>query len=255
MNAYIYAAGQGHRLGGAFQQRTKILLDFAGLSLLEWHAVRLREAGIREVRLVVGYQADEVCRAIPPLEARYSLRIEPIRNDDYAEGSVISMHASLPWLLRESQPALLMDGDVIYPAEFLRRLIRSQHRTALLIDRHYATTDDDPVLVPVRNGRPVEFRKCWTGRADLVGESIGFFKVDQADLPALEQVTRRRATGVGRKQSYDEVIRDLVLEGRFGLEDVSGLPWTELDFPRDVEFALKVVLPQLEGMTQDTDSS
>lgn len=255
MNAYIYAAGQGHRLGGAFQGRTKILLDFAGRSLLEWHALRLREAGIREARLVVGYQADEVCRAIPPLEARYSLRIVPIRNDDYAEGSVISMNASLPWLLREPQPALLMDGDVLYPAEFLRRLIHSPHRTALLIDRHYAATDDDPVLVPVRNGRPVEFRKCWTGRADFVGESIGFFKVDQADLPALEQATRRRATGVGRKQSYDEVIRDLVLEGHFGHEDVSGLPWTELDFPRDVEFALKAVLPQLEGMTQDTDSS
>ena len=165
------------------------------------------------------------------------------------------MHASLPSLLQETQPALLMDGDVLYPAEFLRRLIHSQHRTALLIDRHYAATDDDPVLVPVRDGRPAEFRKCWTGQADLVGESIGFFKVDPADLPALEQATRRRATGEGRKQSYDEVIRDLVREGRFGFEDVSGMPWTELDFPSDVEFALKTVLPRLEGTTPNMDSA
>ncbi len=255
MNAYIYAAGQGHRLGGAFQHRTKILLDFAGRSLLEWHALRLHEAGVREARLVVGYQADDVCRAIPPLEARYSLRIVPIRNDQYAEGSVISMHASLPWLLRETQPALLMDADVLYPAEFLRRLLHSQHRTALLIDRNYGTTDDDPVLVPIRNGQPVEFRKCWTGQADLVGESIGFFKVAPADLPALEHATRRRADGEGRKQSYDEVIRDLVLEGRFGFEDVSGMPWTELDFPGDVEYALKTVLPRLTGTNGNPDLS
>ena len=249
MNAYIYAAGQGHRLGGAFQHRAKILLDLGGRSLLEWHALRLREAGITEVRLVVGYQADEVCRTIPPLEARYSIRILPIINNDYAEGSVISMHASLPCLLQESQPAMLMDGDVLYPAEFLRRLIRSPHRTALLIDRHYATADDDPVLVPVRNGKQADFCKRWTGQADLVGESIGFFKVDAADLPALEQATLRRAAGERRRESYDEVIRDMVIEGRFGFEDVSGMAWTELDFPGDVEFALKTVLPQLNSTT------
>ena len=166
MNAYIYAAGQGHRLGGAFQHRTKILLEIGGRSLLEWHALRLHEAGIREVRLVLGYQADEVCRTIAPLETRYSIKVLPIRNNDYTEGSVLSVHTSLPWLLQESQPALLMDGDVLYPTDFLCRLIHSQHRTALLIDRLYAATDDDPVLVPIRNGRPVDFCKCWTGQAD-----------------------------------------------------------------------------------------
>ena len=245
MNAYIYAAGQGHRLGDAFQHRAKILLDIGGRSLLEWHALRLHEAGIREVRLVVGYQADAICQAITPLEQRYSLRVLPIRNEDYAEGSVLSLHASLPWLLAESQPTLLMDGDVLYPAEFLSRLIRSPHRTALLIDRNYSTADDDPVLVPVCQGKPVEFRKRWTGEADLVGESIGFFKVDPADLPELGQATVQRATGEARRQSYDEVLRELVLQGRFGFEDVSGMPWTELDFPSDVEFALKSVLPRL----------
>jgi L-glutamine-phosphate cytidylyltransferase len=245
VNAYIYAAGQGHRLGNAFQQRAKILLDIGGRSLLEWHALRLSEAGIGELRLIVGYQEDEICRTIASLKARYAINILPIRNNDYTEGSVLSVHASLPWLLQESQPMLLMDGDVLYPTELLRRLIQSPHRTALLIDRHYSTTDDDPVLVPVRNGRPVEFRKRWTGQADLVGESIGFFKVDPADLPALEQATLRRGTGERRKESYDEIIRDMVLDGRFGFEDVSGMAWTELDFPSDVEYALQTVLPRL----------
>jgi choline kinase len=249
MNAYIYAAGRGQRLGGAFQHQAKILLEIGGRSLLEWHALRLREAGVREVRLVLGYQADEICRSIAPLESRYSIQFLPIRNNDYTEGSVLSLHASMPWLLQETQPVLLMDGDVLYPAEFLCRLIGSHHRTALLIDGNYSTTDDDPVLVPIRDGRPVDFRKCWTGQADRVGESIGFFKVDPADLPAFEQATLRRIAGPGRKDSYDDVLRDMVLEGRFGFEDVSGMPWTELDFPGDVEFALKTVLPRLSSTT------
>jgi choline kinase len=163
------------------------------------------------------------------------------------EGSVISFESSLPHLRKEIEPVLIMDGDVLYPASLLRRLINSPHRTALLLDRSYDTTDDDPVLVPVRSGRPVEFRKKWVGEADLVGESIGFFKVDLLDLPALEAATLRRTQGKGRAESYDEVLRDMVLEGRFGFEDVTGVPWTELDFPRDVAFAKTHVLPLIEA--------
>jgi choline kinase len=247
MNAFIYAAGPGLRLGSEFGRQPKILLEIAGRSLLEWHARRLRDAGVRQVFIVVGYQSETVCRRFPSLEREYGLSLHPIFNPDFIEGSVLSFEASLPRLRRETHPVLLMDGDVFYPATFLPRLILSSHRTALLLDRSYSTADEDPVLVPVRDGRPVDFRKRWTGQADLVGESIGFFKVDPSDFPALEQATLRRALGKARAESYDEVLRDLVLEGRFGYEDVTGAPWTELDFPGDVEFARKHVLPLIEA--------
>ena len=41
MKAIICAAGRGVRLGA---NSPKILLEFGGRSLLEWHALRLREA-------------------------------------------------------------------------------------------------------------------------------------------------------------------------------------------------------------------
>ena len=90
-----------------------------------------------------------------------------------------------------------MDADVLYPAQMLERLIRSTHPTALLLDREYSTKDDDPVLVPVKDGRPFEFRKKWTGQADFVGESIGFFKIGPDDLPMLINETRARSAGTG----------------------------------------------------------
>jgi choline kinase len=46
MKAIIYAAGRGTRLQS---DSPKILLEFGGRTLLEWHALRLREAGVREV--------------------------------------------------------------------------------------------------------------------------------------------------------------------------------------------------------------
>ncbi len=47
---------------------------------------------------------------------------------------------------------------------------------------------------------------------------------------------------------YEEAIRDLLLAEprRFAVEDISDLPWTEIDFEADVARAETVILPQLE---------
>jgi choline kinase len=246
VRAFIYAAGRGLRLGPEYCVQPKILLELGGRTLLEWHARQLQKVGIEEVYVVVGYKAEEVSREMESLEAKYGLPIRPILNPDYTEGSVLSLAVSLPQLQAKSGPLLLMDGDVLYGKDMLPRLIGSTHRTVLLIDRDYSTADDDPVLVPVRGGRPFEFQKQWSGACDFVGESIGFFKIDPADLPSLVELTRRRTTGTGRKDSYDEVLRDMVVQGRFGYEDVTGMHWGEVDFPGDIEFAIQKVLPFID---------
>jgi choline kinase len=45
----------------------------------------------------------------------------------------------------------------------------------------------------------------------------------------------------------DDVLRMMVQRDVFGAEEVTGLPWTEIDFPQDMEYAEKVVLPALQG--------
>jgi hypothetical protein len=47
---------------------------------------------------------------------------------------------------------------------------------------------------------------------------------------------------------YEEPLRDLILvspPGTFGYEDVSDLPWTEIDFPEDVVKAETEIRPAL----------
>jgi choline kinase len=250
MQAIIYAAGVGMRLKSVFDHRPKILLEFAGKSLLERHVQCLRENGIGRLTIVSGYRQELIQQALPHLRQGYGMEIQQLINPHYTEGSILSLETSIPVLetLVRNQPALLMDGDVLYPAEFLRRLVDSPQRTALLIDRDYSTTDDDPVLVPIANGRPFDFIKKWQGEAEQIGESIGFFKVSPDDLPDLISFTRSMSAGNGRSASYDDVLRKLVQAGRFGYEDVTGLPWTEIDFPWDVERATTEVLPAIEKL-------
>jgi len=250
MQAILYAAGVGMRLGFVAGERPKILLEFGGKSLLERHVQCLREVGVGRLTIVSGYRQELIRQVLPALRQAYGIEIEQLINPHYTEGSILSLATSLPVLqsLAPNQPGLLMDGDVLYPAEMLRRLRDSSHSTALLIDRDYSTADDDPVLVPIKNGRPFDFIKKWHGEAEQVGESVGFFKVSPDDLPDLIRFTQTMSAGEGRAASYDDVLRNLVQAGRFGHEDVSGLPWTEIDFPGDVERAVHEILPALEKL-------
>jgi choline kinase len=239
LKAIICAAGRGLRLG---VNSPKVLLEFGGRTLLEWHALRLREVGLQDVVLVTGFLREQIARVLPEMSTSIRERV----NERFQEGSVLSVAAALPEIEGSREPILLMDADVLYPAEMLERLIHSTHSTALLLDRDYSTKDDDPVLVPVKDGRPFEFRKEWTGQADFVGESIGFFKIGPDDLPMLIEETRARSAGSDVRDSYDDVLRAMVLAGRFGCEDMTGIPWTEIDFPDDVLRARDEVLPQIE---------
>lgn len=243
MKAIICAAGKGIRLGA---NSPKVLLEFGGRTLLEWHAIRLRESGVHDVVLVTGFVRERIARVLPEITARHGVSIHELINERFQEGSVLSLALALPEFEGSREPILLMDADVLYPVGMLDRLIRSSHPTALLLDRGYSTNDDDPVLVPVKDGHPFEFRKKWTGQADFVGESIGFFKIAPDDLPMLIEETRARTVGREVGDSYDDVLRAMVLAGRFGHEDVTGLPWTEIDFPEDLSRARDEVLPQIE---------
>jgi choline kinase len=250
MQAIIYAAGVGMRLKSVFGNRPKILLEFAGKSLLERHLQSLREVGVGRLTLVSGYRQELIQQVLPAMRRHYGMEIQQLNNPDYIEGSILSLATSIPVLqtLARNQPGLLMDGDVLYPTEILRRLLDSPHPTALLIDRDYSTADDDPVLVPINNGRPFDFIKKWQGEAEQIGESIGFFKVSPDDLPDLIRFTQSMSAGRGRAASYDDVLRKLIQAGRFGHEDVTGLPWTEIDFPGDVERATFEILPAIEKL-------
>ena len=234
------------RLGAALTAGHKVLIEFGGKSLLERHVMHLAQLEIRKLTVITGFAADKVRARFSDLSARYKVQITEIHNPDFTEGSVLSMNVSIPALKAMREPVLLMDGDVLYDIRMLERLVQSPARTALLVDRNYSTADDDPVLVPMRGGKPFDFVKKWKGEAQTIGESIGFFKVAAEDLPALIDETKSRSAR-SRSDSYDDVLRVLVQRGIFGAEDVTGLPWTEIDFPQDIEFAKKVVLPALQG--------
>jgi len=251
LKGFVYAAGRGGRLGLPYSKRPKVLLEFGGRSLLEWHAMKLAALGVQELFVITGFGRQEVLRVLEKIQPTLSIDIREIFNPDFTQGSLVSFNVSLPEIERCAQAqasVLLMDADVLYPIVLLERLMTSSQETVLLVDRDYSQADTDPVLVPVRGGRPVDFVKCWEGEADLVGESIGFFKIHPTEIPFLIEETRKRIQAGVVDEPYEEVLRAMVLAGRFHVEDTTGIPWIEIDFPQDVEAAENEVLPAVERL-------
>jgi choline kinase len=243
--ALILAAGVGLRLhdgqpNGAHVP--KALLRFGGRSLLERHLEILRGAGVRDVTVVVGYRQHDI-RA--ELDGRAGETPRLMFNADFEKGSIVSLDAGRP-ILEGGTPVILMDADVLYDVRLMARLLNSKQQNCLLLDRDIEP-GDEPVKLCVSGGRIVDFHKRPKVAHEWHGESVGFFRFT-ADAAAELARRARDHIGSGRTDlEYEEPIRDMILSSppeRFGYEDISGLPWTEIDFPEDVVKA-QALLPAL----------
>ncbi len=236
VHAVILAAGVGRRLNGSAGPMPKALLPFGGRSLLSRHIAALRGAGVAGITVVIGFEADQVRAAIG---AEPGVRL--VLNPDYREGSVVSLWAARDALLA-GRPLILMDADVLYDSRLMARLVGSAHPNALLLDRGIEP-GDEPVKLCIQGNRIVDFHKRPQAPHDWHGESVGFFRFTPETAADL---AHRAAAYVGdgrRTMEYEEPIRDMIQadSAQFGFEDITGLPWTEIDFPEDVAKAERLL--------------
>lgn len=248
MQAIILAAGRGTRLAEDIPEGLpKCLLEIGGRTLLQRHLDLLRQAGIAQVDMVVGYGADRVVDHIGRLATRPAVAFH--FNPRFEQGSVISLLAGRE-TLEAGQSVLLMDADVLYHPEILTKLVESRHANCFLIDRDF-TPGDEPVKIAVRDGRMVEFRKRLPPALEYeqLGESVGFFRFNAAMAATMAGECARFESEGLTDAPHEEAIRNVLLRqpGEFGFEDVTGLPWIEIDFPEDVVCATQRILPAIRS--------
>src|SRR5277367_3361418 len=134
MRAIILSAGRGLRLQQPDdRQLPKCLLQFGGMSLLERHLRMLKNAGVDDIVLALGYRHERVEAEVDRL--RWQARPEIVLNSRYELGSVLTVHTVADALTRGGD-VLLMDADVLYDQHILTALTAA-HRPVnrVLIDR------------------------------------------------------------------------------------------------------------------------
>jgi len=243
--AYMLAAGAGSRLDPDHEAPPKVLLRFGGRSLLQRHVEILRHFDIRELVMVVGYRADQIAREVQAIGAEDFVRL--VENPNYRDGSLGSL-----WCLSQEfaaeVPSVLMDADVLYDHRLMARLLRSRHLNCLLLDREVGE-DEDPLRVCIRDEQIVDFHKQPRAAHDWQGQWIGFIRYS----PAMARLQRDKIRPYIEARNfgviYEEPMRDLLVAAPepFGYEDVSELPWIEIDFPEDLEEAAQRIFPLLQA--------
>ena len=248
MRAIILAAGRGQRLQQPeHQQIPKCLLRFGGKTLLERHLLALRECGVSEVVLALGFKRELIEAEIDRM--RVTPAPEIVINPGFELGSVLTVHTAAQPLGRGGD-VLLMDADVLYHTQILKALVAGERAVnRVLMDRDFEA-GDEPVKLCLRGAVPVELRKRVAPdlQYDTVGESVGFFRFNEAGARRLTEIVAGYVARGASDMPHEEAVRDLIREHdhAFDVADVTGLPWIEIDFPKDVARAEREILPELE---------
>ena len=252
MKAVMLAAGVGRRLYGDDNDNLpKALLEFDGRTLLERHVRILLDNRVDELVLIVGHRKDALMAEVERVAPKGFVR--PVFNPRYSEGPILSLWTAYD-AMREGDDVLFMDADVLYHPEMLNRLLRSPHRTCFIMDRDFEP-GAEPVKLCVRDGVLVDFGKQVTDDYEIVGEWPGFLRMssDIAGKVAMAADAHVRAGKID--VTYEEAMRAVLVSeppGTFAYEDITGIPWIEIDFPSDLLRAEKIVYPLVSEYVPDT---
>ncbi len=235
--AVILAAGVGSRLGKAAAGLPKCLQPLGDHTLLELQIDIFKSLGVEEICVVVGYRSELIRRVV----ARYP-GCTTVENVRYAEtNSLYSLWVAREWI---KGAFACINADVVAHPELFRRVLCAGV-SALGCD--YASGDEDEHMkIDAREGWVRGMSKKLSA-ARVVGENVGLLSFDAAGAAAMLAAVERMVAE-GQDRSWVPAAVDRITSSgvaRVRAVDVTGLPWTEVDFPEDLENARLRVWPRL----------
>ena len=228
--AVILAAGNGKRMGRLTVDRPKTMLDVEGRALIDRELDALAACGIFDVTIVVGYQHER-------LRDHLGSRVRFIENARYNEtNSLYSL-----WLARETlkDGAVVMNSDILVSQPLMAKLIDAAVEDAVLVDTD-STLAEEEMKVKIWHGFAIDFSKelaPW----DADGENVGILKFGPRGgrrlVEHLDALIAAGEVNAWAPRAFKAVAREWPLRAIA----TDGLPWTEIDFPEDLERARQMV--------------
>ena len=231
MRVILLAAGVGRRFGRITNALPKCLIPLGrnGRHLLSRYLDSFRTLGLKEIIIVVGHGRQKIIQACH--KEGKGLQIRFISNKDYRKGSVLSLYKASGAM---NQDCLIMDADVYFPTYALKRLLDSRHKACFLVDRSSKSTGEE-MMVMAKNGRPFAISKKLIPGLKILGESVGFLKINGKSASTLRQILKGMIeageTSVEHEESYDRLMKKI----KIGAEPISKVFWTEMDFKKDLD--------------------
>lgn len=245
--AVILSAGRGSRMGNRTADRPKSLLAIGGARLLDRQVAALRAAGVDDIAVVTGWQAQEFNGMGLTLfhNARWS-----------ASDMTDSLACAQEWLVKG--PTVVSYGDIVYTPATVSSLVRQPGEIVLAYDPHWSTMWSQRFADPLDDAETFRLRKDRTvsdigGQPATVeevqGQYMGLLKTEPAGWHRIHTALRK-ADSTASRRDMTAVLAALIAEqhARIPAVAVQG-PWYEFDSPADLEAGL-ASLAELDRLLQ-----
>ena len=210
--------------------KPKCLIDFNGRSLLEWQLAALHDAGVDDVTVVTGFEAEQVRER---LAAGHWPRARTLHNPFFR----IADNISSVWLARETLragDALILNGDTLIGPDLIRAALANAVAPVNVTTVTKTDYDADDMKVTLSGGAVTAVSKALPpGETDA--ESIGmlvFRGTGGAQFADAIDAVIAREGGTGNY--YLSAVAELAVQGLVGAADVTGHASAEVDFPADL---------------------
>ena len=235
MKAIILAAGTASRLRPLTLHTPKCLLKVGERTLLGRSLDALIEAGIREFVIVTGYLHEQIEDFVRKTYGD-NISVRFIHNKDYeTTNNIYSL-----WLARpeaEGKEVLLLDSDLLYDAEIVKRVLADKHENVLTLIRH-ELGEEEMKVVMASDGSITEISKT-CDPALAAGESLGIERMGKSYTSALyKELDGMMNVEHLENKFYELAFLRLIAKGHtFSVLDVTDLFSCELDTVEDFENA------------------
>ena len=211
----------------------KSLVNIGGKPLIKRVIKQLKEIGIERICVIVGHQANKIRKHL-------SDDCEFIVNKRYAEtNSIYSLWLARNWV---KGPFLLLNCDVLAHPHVFQKLVETPG-TALAYDSRSGDREEH-MKVRFFNGKLKSICKSLS-LENNDGENVGILKFDREGASQLFRNVKKAIKETGELTWAPAALKYLAVNYPVKGVDIAGLPWTEIDFPEDLENATATVWPAI----------
>jgi len=228
LKGVIISAGIGSRLWKTTKQVPKTLLPYKNGTILSTIIEQLKQAGITELIIVVGFKKNYIVDYLqknPP-----SLPVTFAENLEWEKGNALSVYKVKNYIIAE--PFLLSMADHLVKVEALKQIVNSPERINLLLVDPFITENfdlDDATKVKTENDYIIAIGKELT---DYNALDCGIFRLEPDFFSAVEKAVAKG------KDSISNAIAELIPLKRIKSIILNKAnQWLDIDTPEAYQFA------------------
>jgi len=245
MKAVILAAGSGKRLRPITEELPKCLVEIDGKSLLGFSLNSLKECGINNVIIVIGFYGNSIKEKFG--EEYKGIKLKYIENDIHSKtGSMYSLFQAKKFI---NEDIILLESDLLYDKKAIKIMLNSKYKDVILVakllnrnDDVYICTNDKKEIVNIGKNIPEEEKK------KSIGALVGISKYSKEFLSKLFKNAEQDFANSDLIYHYEEtVLATSKLGNPVYAEFCEDLNWIEIDNENDLKIARQDIYPKIEG--------